>query len=268
MPISELVRKGIQRDAIVQNLQKEATTQSARLGADKVFDLTPDYPILEPPASFNLSLQQLFEIPHNGLHRYMENAGYTDTRSRIAAELKQQTGLNFSQAEVIMTSGATGALNMALKAVLNPGEEVVLFAPLAYDYEAYVSNHAGTARIIPCGRDFLPDLDVFEAALTPRTKLVILNTPNNPSGAVYPEQTLEAIAGIIKRRSAAFSTRIYTVSDDSYRKFYYGEGTCPWILKHYPHPSSSVLTPRSFPFPASASVTPPSVRFVRIAKRW
>jgi aspartate aminotransferase len=235
MSISETVKKGIQRDSWRVNLMREAAGLKKQYGPDQIYDLTLDYPVSEPPACFDQELKKLFSAPRSGLHRYMENAGYTDTRTAIARQLKQETGLEFSMSEVIMTSGASGAINMAIKAVLNPGEEVVLCAPVAYDYEAYVANHAGVARIVPFAADFSPDLAVLEAALTPRTKLVILNSPNNPSGTVYSEALLKQIADIVTRRSASFNTRIYMVSDDSYRKFYYGQKSCPWILNHYPH---------------------------------
>ncbi len=235
MSISETVKKGIQRDSFMANLQRDKDILTLRHGADQVYDLTADYPVVEPPPAFNLELKKLLAAPRAGLHRYMENAGYPDTRTAIAGQLRQESGLDFSMAEVIMTSGASGAINMALKAVLNPNEEVILFAPVAYDYEAFVTNHAGNARIVPCGANFTPDLAVFEAALTPKTKIVILNSPNNPSGQVYSSDILKNIADIVTRRSAAFGNRIYIVSDDSYRKFYYGPGPCPWILTCYPH---------------------------------
>jgi aspartate aminotransferase len=235
MSLSEVVKKGIQRDLFRTNLQREADIFKLRYGADKVFDLTLDYPEMEPPAAFDQELKQLLSSGRQGLHRYMENAGYTSTRTAIADYLKAGTGLNFTLSEVIMTSGASGAINMAIKAILNASEEVVLLAPIAYDYEAYVSNHAGVARILACQSDFSPDLLAFEETLTPKTKLVILNSPNNPSGAVYSTAILKQIADIITRRSAAFNTRIYLVSDDSYRKFYYASDDCPWILNYYPH---------------------------------
>jgi aspartate aminotransferase len=235
MSMSDSVKKGIRRDSFRANSLRDAEIFKLRYGADKVYDLSLDYPELEPPPAFNLELKKLFEAPRAGLHRYMENAGYTDTRAAIANQLKKETGLPFTMAEVIMTSGASGAINMAIKAVLNPSEEVILFAPIDYDYEAFVANHAGIARIVPCLNNSSPDLAVFEAALTPKTKMVIINSPNNPSGVVYSDAILKNIAGAITRRSAAFNTRIYVVSDDSYRKFYYGPAPCPWILNHYPH---------------------------------
>jgi aspartate aminotransferase len=235
MSTSEIVKKGVQRDSFMANLLRDREVYKLRYGADKVYDLTLDYPESEPPASFNQELKKLYTAPPAGLHRYMENAGYTATRTAIANYLKQETGLNFSLAEVIMTSGASGAINMAIKAVLNPAEEVILLAPVAYDYEAYVANHSGVARIVPFKPNFEPDLAVFEAALTPKTKMVIINSPNNPSGVVYSDTILKNIAEIVTRRSDAFGTRIYIVSDNSYRKFYYGPGTCPWILSYYPH---------------------------------
>ncbi|HSW59103.1 MAG TPA: pyridoxal phosphate-dependent aminotransferase [Dehalococcoidales bacterium] len=235
MPISEIVKKGIQRDAFLAKLARDKAILALRYGSHKVYDLTGEYAEVEPPEQFNRELKNILAEPRPGLHRYMENAGYIDTRTAVANYLKAETGLNFSLAEVIMTSGASGAINMAIKAVLNPNEEVILFAPYGYDYEAYVTNHGGVARIVPFTADFVPDLAVLEAALTPKTKVIIINSPNNPAGIVYSPEILKKIANLILQRSQAFGTRIYIISDDSYRKYYYGTTPCPWILNYYPH---------------------------------
>ncbi len=235
MPIAVNVAKELERGAFWRELEVERARLAQKLGADKVFDLTLENPPFEPPPDFARELEKLIAMPRPGLHRYMENAGYTDTRVAVAARLSAETGLPFTLNEIIMTSGASGALNMALKALLNPGEEVILFAPTAFDYPAYVANHSGAMKLVPCDTAFQPDLKAFEALLSPKTKAVLVNSPNNPSGAVYSQALLESLAEIINRRSAAFQTRIYVISDDSYRKFYYGAGKCPWIINAYAH---------------------------------
>ena len=233
MSISNSVKKALLRDSFMANLYAQADV--SRKTRASIYDLTLEYPKLEPPQSFDRELKKLFAIPQTGMHRYMENAGFTDTRTVIAERLKKESGLDFSMAEVIMTSGASGAMNMAFKALLNPGEEVILFSPIAYDYRAYVENHAGICRILPSGPEFLPTRALLERAINAKTKMVVINSPNNPSGVVYPDTLLKAFADIISQRSAQLNTRIYIVSDDSFRKFYYGDSVCPWIVKDYPH---------------------------------
>ena len=235
MPISLRVKQGLVRDAFWQALSAERAALRQQYGGDRVFDLTLENPLREPPPDFGRELLKLLETPHAGLHRYMENAGYSETRQAIAAALAEETGLPFTLNEVIMTSGASGALNMALKALLNPGEEVVLLAPTAFDYPAYVENHSAVARIVPCNAAFQPDLPALESAITPRTKAVLVNSPNNPAGVVYSHAMLQDIAATVIRLSERFGSRIYLISDDTYRKFYYGRGRLPWILNHYPH---------------------------------
>jgi aspartate aminotransferase len=233
MSISNSVKEALQRDSFMANLYAQADARVKTGSA--IYDLTLEYPKLEPPQSFDRELKNIFNVPKTGMHRYMENAGFTDTRTAIAERLKKESSLNFSMAEVIMTSGASGAMNMAFKALLNPGEEVILFSPIAYDYKAYVENHSGICRIVESGQDFLPTGAQLDKAISGKTKIVVINSPNNPSGVVYPETLLRAIADVIERRSAQLKTRIYVVSDDSFRKFYFGEKDCPWIIKYYPH---------------------------------
>jgi aspartate aminotransferase len=249
MPISQRVKKGLERVAFWRELPRERASLRQKYGDDQLFDLTLDNPLNEPLPEFDRELKKLIETPRAGLHRYMENAGYTDTRKAIASTLAAGTGLPFTLDEVIMTSGASGAINMALKALLNPGEEVILFSPLAFDYEAYVENHAGVVKIVPCEESFEPNLAALEASITAKTKAVLINSPNNPAGVVYSQSILQKVAGIITRQSDCFNSRIYVISDDSYRKFYYGRGKLPWILNHYPHTILVSSYSRDLPVP-------------------
>ncbi len=235
MSISERVKRGLASDAFMARMAEEGQALKKKYGEDKVYDLTLDNPMIEPPRAFDAELKKLIATPRPGLHRYMENAGYTDTRTAIAAKLTEETGLKFTMGEVIMTSGATGAINMAIKAVLNAGEEIIIFSPYFFDYAAYIENHAGIMKVVPSDANYVPDLKALEAAITAKTKIIIINSPNNPTGAVYSENVLKQIADIVTRRSAELKTRIYIVSDDSYRQFYYGAGRCPWVLNYYPH---------------------------------
>jgi len=204
-------------------------------GNDKVFDLTIGNPTLEPPQEFTSELKRLAENPRRGMHRYMENAGYTDTREAIAAKLASETGINFSHREIVMTCGAAGAINLALKALLNPGEEVIAFAPFFFEYQVYADNHGGVCKILPSADNFLPDFGVLEAAISPNTKAVIINSPNNPTGIVYSHEVLKQIAEVVNRKSTRLKTTVYIISDDVYSKLYYAGDRCPRMMNYYPH---------------------------------
>lgn len=235
MTISEKVKKGLEKDFILKNIRRNENSSEMNSGQHMVFDLTVHHPLNEPPKAFENELKKLMESQREGLHRYMENAGYTATRAAIASHLTRDTGLEFRLDHIIMTSGASGGINITLKALLNPGEEVILFSPLNFDYEAYVENHAGVCKIVPSGEDFIPDLAALAEMISPKTKAFIINSPNDPTGTVYDDSTLKKITDIVTAASARFKTRIYALSDDTYRQFCYREDGCPWILKYYPH---------------------------------
>jgi aspartate aminotransferase len=233
MSISLKVLQGLENDNRLRILEAKGTALKMQYGKDKVFDLSLEYPVTEPPCDFSNELFKLIETPRTGLHRYMENAGYVDTRAAIADRLAKESGLRFTSNEVVMTSGSTGAINLALKALLNPGEEVILIAPFSKDYEAYIGNHGGVPKIISTDSEFIPDLTALEASITAKTKAVIINSPHNPTGTVYSSQILKQIADILVRKSEFLKSSIYVISDDIYRNFYYRENICPWIVHYY-----------------------------------
>ncbi len=204
-------------------------------GDDKVFDLTIGNPMLEPPEEFAVELKKLVESSRPGMHRYMENAGYTDTREAVAAKLSEETGIKFSYRQIVMTCGAAGAINLAFKALLNPGEEVICFSPFFFEYEAYADNHDGICKVLPTEDNFVPDFASLEAGIGPKTKAIVINSPNNPTGIVYSEKVLEQIAEVATRRSALLNTRVYIISDDVYSKLYYAGDRCPRMINYYPH---------------------------------
>jgi aspartate aminotransferase len=233
MGISDLVRQRMVEGSFIRKMFEQGIALKKIYGQDKVFDLTIGNPIFEPPQAFNVELRKLVENPSAGMHRYMENAGFASTREAIAAHLKHETGLNFDGGLIVMTVGAAGALNAVLKALLNPGEEVITFAPYFFEYAVYVDNHGGKLRVLPSDENFSPDFAALEAALSKNTKAVILNSPNNPTGAVYSAEVLQRLARILAEKSRRFGQPIYALSDDVYGKVYYGEGQCPRILNYY-----------------------------------
>ncbi|MBI4311590.1 MAG: pyridoxal phosphate-dependent aminotransferase [Chloroflexi bacterium] len=243
MAVSKKVRQFMEQGSWIRRMFEEANALRAKIGPDKVFDLSLGNPIVEPPKEFYDELRRLAEHPTPGMHRYMPNAGYAETRAAVAAQLREETGLDFSANEVIMTCGAGGALNVIMKTLLDPGDEVVIFAPYFVEYHFYADNHGCSCRVIPPDAGFLPDMRAFEAALNPRTRMVLINSPNNPTGVLYPWTTIAQLGGIIQRKEREFGTEIFLVSDEPYRKLLFDGLEYPHIFPH--HVRSIVATSHS-----------------------
>jgi len=188
---------------------------------------------VEPPEEFRRELQRLARNPIPGMHRYMPNAGYPETRRAVAGSLTEETGLPFTAAEIVMTCGAAAAINVVLKTILNPSEEVIILSPYFVEYGYYVDNHGGLAVTVPTGQDFLPDLAAIEAAITPKTRALIINSPNNPTGVVYPAGQLQALGDLLNRKQAELGREIFIISDEPYRRIIYDGLTYPQVFPHY-----------------------------------
>ena len=221
MYMSEKIRTGMAEGSWIRRMFSTGAELKKKYGADKVFDLTIGNPVVEPPAQFQTELKRLAEKPIPGMHRYMENAGYAETRAAVASHLQKETGIPITENEVVMTCGAAGALNVALKTILNPGEEVIVIAPFFMEYLSYIDNHGGIPRVIPTDANFMPRLDEFEKAIDEHTRAVIICSPNNPSGVVYPEKMMKQIGNIIQKKEAQLGRSIYLLSDEPYRKLIY-----------------------------------------------
>jgi aspartate aminotransferase len=230
MAISSDVKRNMESAAI--SFGKEYADAQ---GNNKLIDLSCDYPAFDAPSEFNDILKDVVMNPRPGMHRYMENAGYTYTRTFAAEKISKETGINLSQSDVIMTCGAGGAFNMILKTLLNPGDEVAALLPCPAEYKFYAANHGGVFKAVPFTEGFLPDYAALEKMISPRTRALIINSPNNPSGVVYSEKTLRIIADIVERKSKINGSRIYIISDDVYVKFFYSNLKCPRIFSYYPH---------------------------------
>ncbi len=233
MSISNKVRKSMEAGSWIRLMFEKGTTLKQRYGTDNVFDLSLGNPIMEPPVEFTRELRRLAEEPLPGMHRYMENAGYAETRTAVAAQLSLETGLKFTADDIIMTCGAAGAMNVVLKTILNPGDEVVIFAPFFAEYENYIENHNGMTRILPSDENFVPRLDALEAGISARTKAVIINSPNNPTGAVYGEDFIHQLGELLQKKGADYGMPIYLISDEAYRKIIYDGLKYPSPLLHY-----------------------------------
>jgi aspartate aminotransferase len=202
-------------------------------GADKVFDFSLGNPDPEPPLEVKAALVELAKSDELKMHSYMNNAGYPEVRETIAQKINKESGLNLSFNNVLMTVGAGGALNVVLKTLLNPGEEVIVFAPFFVEYTSYIDNHGGkTVIIYTDSKTFLPDPELLKANITANTKAVLINTPNNPTGVVYSEDILKSIVKVIEEKGQEFGNTIYLISDEPYRKLAY-DVEVPNILTIY-----------------------------------
>ena len=233
MPVSQKIKRFVEEGGWIRRMFEAGITLKQQYGEDKVFDLSLGNPVVEPPPQFHQELRRLAENPIKGMHRYMPNAGYPETREAVAAGLRDETGLPFSMAEIVMTCGAAAALNVTLKTILNPGEEVVFFAPYFVEYGYYTDNHGGAPVIAPTGEDFQPDLAALEEKITAGTRAVLINSPNNPSGAVYPAGLLEAMGGLLRRKCEEYGREIYLISDEPYRRILYDGLSYPQVFPHY-----------------------------------
>jgi len=235
MSISDNVRARMVEGSWVRKMFEEGAVLKQRYGEENVFDLSLGNPVMEPPPEFAQELKRLVENPLPGMHRYMANAGYSETRAAVAAQLSLETSLEFTMNDIVMTCGAAGGLNVVLKTILNPGEEVVVFVPYFLEFGNYIDNHGGVTKVVPTDEQFIPKLDALEAAITARTKGVIINSPNNPTGVVYSEDFIHQLGDLLGRKESQYGTHIFLISDEAYRKIIYDGLKYPPVFHHHRH---------------------------------
>jgi len=219
--IASNVRQHMENSSWIRRMFEFGIALKRERGEENVFDLSLGNPVVEPPPEFFDALRSLADTPTPGAHRYMPNAGYPETRQAVADTLAAETGLPYESRHVLMTCGAAAALNVAIRAVCDPGDEVVILAPYFPEYLFYAYNHGATPVVVGCDDVFTPDLAELESKLTSRSRAVILNSPNNPSGAIYPQSFIADLAALLRRKSEELGTDIYLVSDEPYRRIIY-----------------------------------------------
>jgi len=233
MPISQKLQRIIVKASWIRKMFEEGGRLKAEHGAENVFDLSLGNPVLEPPEAFKQAVAKLASDPVAGQHRYMMNAGYDQTRQAVADHLATQTGKSFDIGQLIMTVGAGGGLNVILKTILDPGDQVIIIRPFFPEYHFYIDNHGGEAVAVDCLDDFGLDLDAIGAAINEKTRAVILNSPNNPAGNIYPAEQVAALGALLAEQSQAHGRAIYLIGDEPYRKITYDAAQVPWIFDHY-----------------------------------
>ncbi len=235
MAISSRVRADMVRASWIRRMFEEGNRLRARHGPDAVIDLSLGNPEIDPPPAFHAALRAAVEeaaAPRSGLHRYMPNAGYPETRAAVAARASEESGLAISADDVIMSCGAAGGLNVVLKAVLDPGDEVAILEPFFPEYEFYVGNHGGVPHVVSTAVDFSLDLGAIARALArpeSRIKALLLSSPNNPTGRMYEAEEIDALADLLRRRAP----HVYIVTDEPYRRLVFDGRQCPSVLGRY-----------------------------------
>ncbi len=235
MAIAADVQRYMEDSSWVRRMFELGIALRRERGAENVFDLSLGNPVAEPPSEFFAELRRLADTAAPGAHRYMPNAGYSETRQAVADALSAETGLAYTAEQVMMTVGAAGALNVIVHALCNRGDEVVILTPYFGEYLFYALNHGAAPVVVGCGSGFTPDLDELADKLSARTKMVIVNSPNNPSGAVYPQSFIESLAALLRRKSSEFGGEIFLVSDEPYRKILFDGHNYPFPQHAYQH---------------------------------
>jgi aspartate aminotransferase len=233
MPISDSMKKSLSGSSMIRKMFEEGLELKKKYGNDNVFDFSIGNPDLEPPAEFHKAFTELAQQDAKGSHSYMPNAGYPEAREAMAKKVNREHKVSIGLENVVMTVGAAGALNITLKAILNPGDEVIVTKPYFLEYNGYVANHGGVLKAVPAKPDFNIDVAAIEAALSPKTAAVIINSPNNPSGRLYPESTIIALGEALRRWKQKNGRGVYLIADEPYRDIVYGGKVTPPVLCHY-----------------------------------
>ena len=233
--IAEKMIPFVQNNSAIRTMFEEGNRLKKQYGADKVYDFSLGNPSVPAPDCVR---EAIVDLANNEdpviLHGYMNNAGFEDVRETIAQSLNRRFGTDFSAKNLIMTVGAASGLNVILKTVLNPGEEVIVFAPYFLEYGAYVKNYDGKlVEISPNTETFQPDLEELERKITANTRAVIVNSPHNPTGVIYSEDTIKALAAILEKKQKEYGSVIYLISDEPYRELAYDGAEVPYLTKYY-----------------------------------
>ncbi len=234
--IAEKMKNMVANSSAIRAMFEEGNRLAQIYGAENVFDFSLGNPNVAAPEAVKKAIMELLdENDPVVLHGYTNsNSGYADVRETVAQSLNERFGTEFEGKNIVMSVGAAGGLNVILKTLLNPGDEVIAFAPYFGEYRSYTNNYDGVlVEISPNTVDFQPKLQEFEEKITPKTKAVIVNTPNNPTGVVYSEETIKKLAAIMEAKQKEYGTEIYLISDEPYRELVYDGVTVPYLTKYY-----------------------------------
>lgn len=233
--ISKQMQQEIKGSSAIRAMFLEGKELAGQIGAENVYDFSLGNPMTPVPEEFTEAiLKAVQEESSLGLHGYMDNAGYPETRRAVAEDLNQRFGTDFTGEHIVMTVGAAGALNVVFKTLLDPGDEVLALAPYFGEYRGYAANRQGILREVkPQLPTFQPDLADLEGKITEKTKVLLINNPVNPTGVIYPEETIKSMAAILQKKQEEYGHGIYMVSDEPYRELAYDGSQVPFLTKYY-----------------------------------
>ena len=233
--IAEKMMPLVRNNSAIRTMFEEGRRLAALYGPENVFDFSLGNPNVPAPEAVKQAILDVLEEEDPVfVHGYMSNAGYEDVRAAVADSLNRRFGTAFHENNILMTVGAASGMNVILKTILNPGDQVLVFAPYFLEYGSYVRNYDGELSVVPPHLpDFQPDLETFRRQLSPKTKAVIINTPNNPTGVVYSEETLRKLGEILREKEKEFGTDIVLISDEPYRELAYDGVEDPYVTQYY-----------------------------------
>jgi aspartate aminotransferase len=235
MAVSKKIEGMIAQSSWIRKMFEDGIRLKQQCGAENVFDFSLGNPNVEPPPELKKALLEVAMEERPGVHSYMPNAGYPETRAAVAARLGEEHGVKLGSEQVIMTCGAAGALNVILRTILDPGDEVIIPSPFFVEYRAYVDTHNGVSRLVKTKEDFTLDLWAIEEAITQKTRAILINSPNNPTGRVYDEASIRALSSLLEDKGSKFGQVIHLISDEPYDKIVYDGLKVPSLLKAYRH---------------------------------
>jgi aspartate aminotransferase len=230
MTVAQKMQEFAARSSWIRKMFEEGARMKAKFGAESVMDFSLGNPDLPPPPRFAEVLRELAMNDKPGVHAYMPNGGYPYVRETLARRLSVEQGVDLEQGDVLMTCGAAGALNLVFKALLDPGDEVIILSPYFVEYEFYIDNHGGRSRVVPTDREFNLDFAAIKAAISDKTKVVLVNSPNNPTGQIYSREDIQRLGRLLDSQCDSLCTTIYLVADEPYRKIVYDNHEVPSVM--------------------------------------
>ena len=233
MSIAKKIKSSMSSSSMIRKMFEEGAVMKKKYGADKVYDFSLGNPNVEPPDEFKKELKNLAgkHIPLK--HGYAPNAGFVETRQAIVGKINKTCGLKLSADHIIMSCGAAGALNVIFKSLLDPKDEVIVLKPYFVEYPFYIDNYGGVVKYVRTKADFSMDIEAIAAAINKKTKAIIINSPNNPTGKVYSPNNIQALARLLKKKGKELNKTIYLISDEPYNEIVYDNVKVPSVLKAY-----------------------------------
>jgi len=235
MSVSLKIKEYMEQSSWIRKMFEQGLELKSKLGPENVFDFSLGNPNLEPPEKVKEAILEVLADRRLGKHAYMPNAGLKETREAVANFLSKEHGIKISWEHIIMTCGAGGGLNVALKTLLDEKDEVIVLAPYFVEYFFYINNHNGSGKLIHTNEDFTLNLRAIEGAVNQKTKAIIINSPNNPSGVVYDKKSVDSLGKILLKAKEIYNQPVYLLSDEPYSKLVYDGAKVPSVLKAYPY---------------------------------